>query len=33
MGLEEEFDIKIENEDMEHLQTVGDVVSFIENKI
>jgi acyl carrier protein len=32
MDLEEEFDIKIESEDTEHLRTVGDFVALIENK-
>lgn len=30
MAMEEEFEIKIEESDMENLKTVGDVVKFIE---
>lgn len=30
MAMEEEFDIKIDESDMENLKTVGDVVRFIE---
>ena len=33
MGLEEEFDIQIPNEDAEKIVTVGDVVEQIKNKI
>ena len=33
MGLEEEFDIEIPNEDAEKIVTVGDVVEQIKNKI
>ncbi|MDO5590497.1 MAG: acyl carrier protein [Lachnospiraceae bacterium] len=30
MGLEEEFEIEIPTEDLEQIQTVGDVISYIE---
>ena len=30
MSVEEEFDLKIEDEDVEKIKTVGDIVSFIE---
>ena len=30
MSVEEEFDLKIEDEDVEKFKTVGDIVSFIE---
>ncbi len=33
MKFEEEFDIKIPDEDAEGIQTVGDAVSYIENKL
>jgi acyl carrier protein len=33
MGLEEEFDIEIPNEDAEKIVTVGDVVEQIKNRI
>jgi acyl carrier protein len=33
MKFEEEFDIKIPDEDAEKIQTVGDAVSYIENKL
>lgn len=33
MKFEEEFDIKIPDEDAESIQTVGDAVSYIENKL
>ena len=33
MGIEEEFDIEIPNEDAEKIVTVGDVVEQIKNKI
>lgn len=29
MSVEEEFDLKIEDEDVEKIKTVGDIVSFI----
>jgi acyl carrier protein len=32
MGLEEEFDIEIPDEDAEKIATVGDAVSYIDNK-
>ncbi|MDI9508424.1 MAG: acyl carrier protein [Clostridiales bacterium] len=31
MGIEEEFDIEIENEDAENIKTVGDAVEQIKN--
>lgn len=31
MALEEEFDIKIPDEDAENIKTVGDAISYIEN--
>lgn len=33
MGIEEEFDIEIENEDAENILTVGDAVEQIKNAI
>ncbi|MPN19216.1 Acyl carrier protein [bioreactor metagenome] len=33
MAIEEEFDITIEDEDIEKITTVGDVVNYIKNKI
>ncbi|HLT24610.1 MAG TPA: acyl carrier protein [Ignavibacteria bacterium] len=33
MKFEEEFDIKIPDEDAEQIQTVGDAVTYIENKL
>ena len=30
MSVEEDFDLKIEDEDVEKIKTVGDIVSFIE---
>jgi acyl carrier protein len=33
MKFEEEFDIKIPDEDAESIQTVGNAVSYIENKL
>ena len=30
MSVEEEFDLKIEDEEVEKIKTVGDIVSFIE---
>lgn len=32
MSLEEEFDMEIPNEDIENIKTVGEVVSYINNK-
>ncbi|WP_343344476.1 acyl carrier protein [Terrisporobacter petrolearius] len=32
MGLEEEFDIEIPDEDAENFKTIGDVVEYIENR-
>lgn len=32
MSVEEEFDIQIEDEDMEKFKTVGDVLDYIESK-
>lgn len=33
MGIEEEFDIEIANEDAEHIVTVGDAVEQIKNSL
>ncbi len=33
MDIEEEFDIEIEDEDLESLETVGDLVSYIEKLV
>lgn len=33
MGLEDEFNVKIEDSEAENIRTVGDAVSFIESKI
>lgn len=33
MGIEEEFDIEIANEDAENIQTVGDAVEEIKNAL
>lgn len=33
MDIEEEFDIEIEDEDLESLETVGDLVTYIEKQI
>lgn len=33
MGIEEEFDIEIANEDAENIVTVGDAVEYIKNAI
>ncbi len=32
MGIEEEFGISIENEDLEKIQTVGDALNYITNQ-
>ena len=32
MTVEEEFDIKFEDEDVENLKTVGDILDYIANK-
>lgn len=32
MSLEEEFEIEIPDEDVEHMKTVGDIVTYIEGK-
>ncbi len=32
MSLEEEFEIEIPDEDVEHMKTVGDIVKYIEKK-
>jgi len=32
MALEDEFDIKIPDEDYDKIKTVGDVISYIDNK-
>ncbi len=32
MALEEEFDLEIEDEEVENIKTVGDIVSYIEGK-
>lgn len=32
MSLEEEFEIEIPDEDVEHMKTVGDIVKYVENK-
>ncbi|MBQ0006516.1 MAG: acyl carrier protein, partial [Alistipes sp.] len=33
MGLEDEFNVKIEDSEAENIRTVGDAVSFIESKV
>ena len=33
MGIEEEFDIQIEDEDLESLETVDDLISYIEKLV
>lgn len=33
MDIEEEFDIEIEDEDLESLETVGDLISYIEKLV
>ena len=33
MTLEEEFDTKIPDEDIENLKTVGDIVKYIEDRV
>ena len=33
MGLEEEFDIEIPDDAAEHIQTVGDAVKFIDERL
>ncbi|HCC00661.1 MAG TPA: acyl carrier protein [Ruminococcaceae bacterium] len=32
MSLEEEFEIEIPDEDVEHMKTVGDIVKYVEAK-
>lgn len=32
MSLEEEFEIEIPDEDVEHMKTVGDIVKYVEEK-
>lgn len=32
MSLEEEFEIEIPDEDVEHMKTVGDIVNYVEEK-
>ncbi|ADU28136.1 acyl carrier protein [Ethanoligenens harbinense] len=32
MSLEEEFEIEIPDEDVEHMKTVGDIVHYVEEK-
>lgn len=32
MSLEEEFEIEIPDEDVEHMKTVGDIVKYVEDK-
>ena len=32
MALEEEFDVEIPSEDLEKMNTVGDIVTYIQNK-
>ena len=32
MALEEEFDVEIPSEDLEKMDTVGDIVTYIQNK-
>ena len=32
MGIEEEFDITIDNDDLEKIQTVGDALAYITNQ-
>lgn len=32
MSLEEEFEIEIPDEDVEHMKTVGDIVKYVESK-
>lgn len=31
MAVEDEFEVKIEDEDVENLKTVGDIVNYIDN--
>ena len=33
MGLEEEFEIEIPDEDAEKIKTVGDIIKYIEDKV
>lgn len=33
MSLEDEFDKEIPDEDIEHIKTIGDIVSYIENSL
>ena len=33
MALEEKFGVEIPNEDMENLETVGDIVTYIDKKL
>ena len=32
MGIEDEFEVEIPDEDIENIKTVGDIVEYIENK-
>lgn len=32
MGIEEEFGVSVDNEDLEQIQTVGDAVKYIEER-
>lgn len=31
MTIEEDFDIKVQDEDIENIRTIGDIVAYIEN--
>lgn len=31
MTIEEDFDIKVQDEDIEDIRTIGDIISYIEN--
>ena len=33
MSLEEEFDVEVPDEEVEHMKTVGDIVKYIEDRI
>ncbi|NLA10830.1 MAG: acyl carrier protein [Firmicutes bacterium] len=33
MALEEEFDLEISDQEIEDIQTLGDIISFIEKKV
>lgn len=33
MGLEEEFDLEISDHEIEEINTIGDIVNFIESKL